>query len=94
MELDTHEDDFRIPEESMKKMMEIKYRKIYSEILDRKVYTLRHHLSKDLFKKYKKQFGYADVGWTVKHPKRLIQLLLLDGIWEVPEDEPEENSQE
>ncbi len=86
MVLDTFEEELRIPDELMGKIMEEKYLRVYSEMLDKKVYTLKHHLTKELFKRYKKQFGYADVGWTVKHPKRLIQLLIMDGIWELPKD--------
>ncbi len=68
------------------RLMKCKYRLIFSEKLERKVYTLIEWIDKPLFKKYKKLFGYTDIGWTVKHPKQLIRALISDGIWSADDD--------
>jgi len=70
-----------IPDEDIERFIEDKYKLIYSEKLDRKVYTLIDWIDKDVFKKHKKLFGYTDIGWTVKHPKQLIRALVSEGIW-------------
>ncbi len=71
-------------EEHLKSIMNQRYKKIYSERLDKYVYVLRGWVPKDTFKKYKQLFGYCDVGWTVKHPKTLIKLLIEDQLWDNP----------
>ena len=70
-----------ISDEDMERLILVKYKSVYSEKLDRKVYTLIDWIDKEVFKKYKKLFGYTDIGWTVKHPKQLIRALIADGIW-------------
>ncbi|MDH5404408.1 MAG: hypothetical protein OEY49_18050, partial [Candidatus Heimdallarchaeota archaeon] len=56
---ETNED---IPIEEMERIMELKYRRVYSERLARKVYVLIDWIEKPLFKKYKRLFGYTDIG--------------------------------
>ena len=70
-----------VPDSIVEQIMNTKYRLVFSEKLDRKVYTLIDWIDKSTFKRYKKLFGYTDVGWTVKHPKRLIRELITEGIW-------------
>ena len=76
-------DNHTISEEDMERMMEEKYNLVFSEKLDRKVYTLIDWIDKPTFKKHKKLFGYTDIGWTVKHPKQLIRALVAEGVWDV-----------
>lgn len=68
------------------RLMKCKYKLIFSEKIERKVYTLIEWIDKSLFKKYKKLFGYTDIGWTVKHPKQLIRALIFEGIWSAEDD--------
>ena len=74
-------DNHPISDEDMERLIEEKYKLVYSEKLDRKVFTLIDWIDKITFKKYKKLFGYTDIGWTVKHPKQLIRALVEEGIW-------------
>jgi hypothetical protein len=73
----------KISEEDMERLINEKYKLIFSEKLGRKVYTLIDWIEKPVFKKYKKLFGYTDIGWTVKHPKQLIRALVAEGVWNV-----------
>lgn len=80
-------------EEHVRKLMKDKYRKVYSERLDKYVYVMKHWVPKPVFKSYKQLFGYTDCGWTVKHPKTLIKILIDDGTWINPyeyEDIPDD----
>ena len=70
-----------ISDEDIERLIEEKYKSVFSEKLDRKVYTLIDWIDIEVFKKHKKLFGYTDIGWTVKHPKQLIRALVADGIW-------------
>lgn len=72
-----------ISEEDVERLIEEKYKSVFSEKLDRKVYTLVDWIDKEIFKKYKKLFGYTDIGWTVKHPKQLIRALVNEGVWDI-----------
>lgn len=65
----------------MERLMEEKYREVYSEELGRYVFVIRSWVEKPVFKRYKSLFGYTDIGWTVKHPKQLIRALVEEGIW-------------
>lgn len=73
-------------EEEIEFLLSTKFKIVYSQKLDRNVYTLIEWVEKSVFKKYKKLFGYTDIGWTVKHPKQLSRALLSENIWKV---EPE-----
>ena len=78
------EDDItEVSDSIVEQLMQTKYRLVFSEELDRKVYTLFEWIDKSIFKKYKKLFGYTDIGWTVKHPKQLIRALISEGIWSI-----------
>lgn len=74
-------DNHTLSEEDLNRLIEEKYKLVFSEKLERKVYTLVDWIDKSTFKKYKKLFGYTDIGWTVKHPKQLIRALVEEGIW-------------
>ena len=67
----------------MKAILDSKYKYVYSTLLRKRVYVLNTLLSKALFKKHKKLFGYSDIGWTVKDPKKLTITLLEEGIWDL-----------
>ncbi|MHA2097109.1 MAG: hypothetical protein ACW99A_00375 [Candidatus Kariarchaeaceae archaeon] len=75
-------ENHKISEEDMERLIDEKYKLIFSETLGRKVYTLIDWIDKSVFKKYKKLFGYTDIGWTVKHPKQLIRALVAEGVWD------------
>ena len=78
------EDDItEVSDSIVEQLMQTKYRLVFSEELERKVYTLFEWIDKSIFKKYKKLFGYTDIGWTVKHPKQLIRALISEGIWSI-----------
>lgn len=64
-------------------LMEEKFRKTYSDRLGKDVYVLIEWLEKLIFKKHKKLFGYTDIGWTVKEPKKLIRELIKEGVWTI-----------
>ena len=82
------EDDITEVSDSIEEqLMKTKYRLVFSEELERKVYTLFEWVDKSIFKKYKKLFGYTDIGWTVKHPKQLIRALVSEGIWSIDDVE-------
>ena len=76
-------DSARVSIEEMDRLIENKYRLVYSERLGRKVYVLKNWVDKAIFKRHKKLFGYTDIGWTVKHPKQLIRVLVTETIWEI-----------
>ncbi|OLS24965.1 MAG: hypothetical protein HeimC2_20200 [Candidatus Heimdallarchaeota archaeon LC_2] len=87
------EDDvIEISDSIVEQLMHSKYKLVFSEKLERKVYTLFEWVDKSIFKKHKKLFGYTDIGWTVKHPKQLIRVLISEGIWSCNdlEDEAED----
>lgn len=73
----------KLSEEEIEQLMQAKYKLIFSEKLGRKVYTLIDWIDKPIFKRHKKLFGYTDIGWTVKHPKQLIRVLVAEGVWKV-----------
>lgn len=77
------DETLELTEKEIEYYLEKKYRKVYSERLSRKVYTLIEWVNKDVFKRHKKLFGYTDIGWTVKHPKQLIRTMIREGIWEL-----------
>lgn len=72
-----------ISDEDIERLIHEKYKSVFSEKLDRKVYTLVDWIDKEIFKKHKKLFGYTDIGWTVKHPKHLIRALIEEGVWDL-----------
>ncbi|MCE7734254.1 MAG: hypothetical protein GPJ54_05195 [Candidatus Heimdallarchaeota archaeon] len=74
-------DNHTLSDEDIERLIEQKYKTVFSEKLDRKVYTLIDWIDKEVFKQHKKLFGYTDIGWTVKHPKQLIRALVEAGIW-------------
>ena len=65
----------------IERMMDEKYRKVYSEELGRYVFVIRSWVEKSVFKRHKTLFGYTDIGWTVKHPKQLIRALVTEEVW-------------
>lgn len=81
------EDKLEEQSPDLQSLLEKKYKVVYSERLDRDVYTLVDWVDKSVFKRYKKLFGYTDIGWTVKHPKKLARALLTDGIWNLSTSE-------
>ena len=76
-----------VSDSTVEQLMKTKYRLVFSEELERKVYTLFEWVDKSIFKKYKKLFGYTDIGWTVKHPKQLIRAHVSEGIWSLDDVE-------
>ncbi|MHA2033526.1 MAG: hypothetical protein ACW99Q_29505 [Candidatus Kariarchaeaceae archaeon] len=80
-------DNHTLTEEDMERLIEEKYKLVFSEKLGRKVYTLIDWIEKPVFKRYKKLFGYTDIGWTVKHPKQLIRALVSEGLWHTEDKE-------
>lgn len=71
-----------VPHEVITKVVEEKFKRQYSEKLGKKVYVLKKWLDKDIFERHKDLFGYTDIGWTVKAPRHLARVLLLEEIWE------------
>lgn len=74
-----------VPEEVIDELLNEQYTLVFSEKLQKKVYVLKVWIEKPLFKKYKKLFGYTDIGWTVKHPRNLTKALIYEGIFKVSE---------
>ncbi|MCY3411257.1 MAG: hypothetical protein INQ03_06410 [Candidatus Heimdallarchaeota archaeon] len=85
MTIEDNEDQLSLDE--LEEIMKRKYKMVYSERLGRKVYVLKKWVDKPVFKRHKKLFGYTDIGWTVKHPKQLIRVLLIEGIWDKTDTE-------
>lgn len=69
---------------NMKRLLEEKFRLVYSERVGTEVYVLIDWLEKSIFKKYKNLYRYTDIGWIVRHPKQLIRSLIRDGIITLP----------
>ena len=55
-------DSIKLSNDLMEKIIEEKYRQVYSDRLGRKVYVLKSWVSKPVFKRHKKLFGYTDIG--------------------------------
>ena len=47
---------------------------------------LKDWIDKATFKRHKKLFGYTDIGWTIKHPKQLVRVLVAEGVWNLETD--------
>lgn len=68
-------------ETELTRMMEEKFKIVYSERLGKNVHVIKTWVEEPVFKRHKKLFGYTDIGWTVRHPQDLIKALVEEGIW-------------
>ena len=82
-----------LPNFHMKAILDSKYKYVYSTLLSKRVYVLNTLLPKTLFKKHKKLFGYSDIGWTVKDPKKLTTTLLEEGIWDLSKNSNDDDTE-
>lgn len=67
----------------LERMMEKKFKVVYSERLEKDVHVIKIWIDEPVFKRHKKLFGYTDIGWTVKHPEDLIKALVEEGVWSI-----------
>ena len=75
-----------VPPEIITKVVDEKFKLEYSAKLGKKVYVLKQWLEKGQFERHKRLFGHTDIGWTVKYPRHLARVLLIEGIWKVDEE--------
>jgi len=71
-----------VPDAVIEHLVETKFKEEYSSKLGRKVFVLRQWLDKELFEQHKDLFGHTDIGWTVKYPRHLARVLVIEGIWD------------
>jgi len=70
-----------VPDELISRLVEEKFKLEYSPKLGRKVYVLKTWLDKSTFERHKHLFGYLDIGWTVKYPRHLTRIMVIEGNW-------------